>query len=84
MLRDRDIAMCVIEQPDFQCPVVSTASWGYLRLHKLDYDQSRARASGRNALSAQEWNEAFVYFKHDEGDGIGAACGRSICPIYRA
>ena len=39
-MRERDIAMCIIEQDEFKCPVVSTASWGYLRLHKLDYDQA--------------------------------------------
>ena len=27
-MRERDIAMCIIEQDEFKCPVVSTASWG--------------------------------------------------------
>ena len=40
VLRDRDIAMCISESADLKCPVVSTASWGYLRLHKLDYDRA--------------------------------------------
>ena len=70
VLRDRDIAMCVAEQADFQCPVVRTASWGYLRLHKLDYDQS-ALEEWAKCVTGQNWNEAFVYFKHDEGVGSG-------------
>ncbi len=37
-LRARDIPMCIIEQPEFASPVVATASWGYLRLHRFDYD----------------------------------------------
>jgi uncharacterized protein YecE (DUF72 family) len=36
VLRDRDIAMCISESGELSCPVVCTATWGYLRLHKLD------------------------------------------------
>ena len=39
-LRERDIPMCVVEQPDFASPVVSTATWGYVRLHRFDYDDT--------------------------------------------
>ena len=70
VLRDRDIAMCVAEQEDFKCPVVCTASWGYLRLHRLDYDAS-ALSEWARCVGAQNWSEAFVYFKHDEGVGSG-------------
>ena len=69
-LRDHDIALCVNEQEDFACPVHATASWGYVRLHRLDYD---ATALGRWAecIAGQGWSEAYVYFKHDEGIGSG-------------
>ena len=70
ILRDRDIAMCVAEQAEFKCPVVCTASWGYLRLHKLDYDQA-ALEEWAKCVTTQSWNEAYVYFKHDEGAGSG-------------
>jgi len=30
-LRGRDVAMCIIDQPEFSSPVVATASWGYAR-----------------------------------------------------
>ena len=69
-LRDRDIAMCISEQAELKCPVVSTASWGYLRLHKLDYDQSALEAWAK-CVTGQPWSEAYVYFKHDEGIGSG-------------
>ena len=39
-LRERDIPLCIIEQPDFASPVVSTATWGYVRLHRFDYDDA--------------------------------------------
>jgi uncharacterized protein YecE (DUF72 family) len=70
LLRDRDIAMCIAEQDDFKCPVVCTASWGYLRLHRLDYNET-ALAEWAKCVRAQAWSDAYVYFKHDEGIGSG-------------
>jgi uncharacterized protein YecE (DUF72 family) len=69
-LRARDVALGLIEQPDFASPVVSTASWGYTRLHRFDYDAA-SLATWAGKIGAQEWSEAYVYFKHDEGEGSG-------------
>jgi uncharacterized protein YecE (DUF72 family) len=69
-LRDRDIALCVAEQDDFKCPVVCTATWGYLRLHRLDYDEA-ALGEWAKRVSSQGWSETYVFFKHDEGTGSG-------------
>jgi uncharacterized protein YecE (DUF72 family) len=69
-LRERDIPLCIVEQPDFASPVVSTASWGYARLHRFDYDEAMM-AEWVQRLAAQPWNETYVYFKHDEGIGSG-------------
>ena len=70
VLRARDIAMCITEQPEFASPLVATASWGYTRLHRLDYDDA-ALAAWSKKLSAMPWNDAYVFFKHDEGIGSG-------------
>ena len=70
-MRERDIAMCVSEQEDFKCPIVSTASWGYLRLHKLDYDEDSLR-DWATCITGQGWGEAYVFFKHDESEGGGS------------
>ena len=69
-LRARDIAMCVIEQPEFASPLVATASWGYARLHRFDYDEG-ALAEWAKRIAAQAWSDAYVFFKHDEGVGSG-------------
>jgi len=69
-LRERDIPLCIVEQPEFASPVVSTASWGYVRLHRFDYDEPML-AEWVKRLNAQPWSEAYVYFKHDEGIGSG-------------
>jgi uncharacterized protein YecE (DUF72 family) len=70
VLRERDIPLCIAEQPEFASPVVATASWGYARLHRLDYDEP-ALSEWARRLAALPWSEAFVYFKHDEGIGSG-------------
>ena len=70
LLRDRDIAMCVAEQDDFSCTVVCTASWGYLRLHRLDYGAD-ALAEWAKCVGGQSWSQAYVFFKHDDGVGSG-------------
>jgi uncharacterized protein YecE (DUF72 family) len=73
-LREHDVAMCLAEQDDFKCPVVSTASWGYLRLHRLDYDEA-ALGEWAKCVAAQGWSEAYVYFKHDESPNAGTSSG---------
>ncbi len=69
-LREHDVAMCITEQPEFASPVVATASWGYTRLHRFDYDDAMLAEWSRK-ISAMPWSEAYVYFKHDEGIGSG-------------
>lgn len=69
-MRERDIAMCIIEQDEFKCPMISTASWGYLRLHRLDYGDA-ALGEWAKCVNAQGWKEVYVFFKHDEGAGSG-------------
>ena len=70
VLRDRDIPLCIVEQPEFASPVVATASWGYMRLHRFDYDAD-AHTAWAKKIAAQTWKEAYVFFKHDEGIGSG-------------
>jgi uncharacterized protein YecE (DUF72 family) len=69
-LRERDVAMCITEQPEFASPVVATASWGYARLHRFDYDDETLAEWARK-IAAQPWGDAYVFFKHDEGIGSG-------------
>ena len=70
VLRDRDIALCIAEQDDFKCPVLATASWGYLRLHRLSYDDA-ALGQWASCVSGHGWGDVYVFFKHDAGEGSG-------------
>ena len=47
--------------------LVPTASWGYLRLRRKDYADADLDAWAER-IRAQAWEDAFVFFKHeDEG-----------------
>jgi len=70
-MRERDIAMCIAEQEDFRCPVVSTSTWGYLRLHKLDYNSGEL-VDWAKCVTGQQWQQAYVFFKHDETENHGS------------
>ena len=67
-LADAGHALCLAEFDDSDAPtLVSTSNFGYLRLRKEDYSDDDLR-SWLDAIRAQPWSEAFVFFKHeDEG-----------------
>jgi len=65
LLRAREVALVVGEQEDWATPVVATAPWGYLRLHRAGYSEPDL-ARWRDTIRAQGWSEAFVFFKHEE------------------
>lgn len=71
VLRERGMALVCAdtEESAADAPIVSTTSWGYLRLRRPDYrDDDLARWAER--VAATGWERAFVFFKHeDEGAG---------------
>jgi uncharacterized protein YecE (DUF72 family) len=69
-LRVRDVALCVAESEEFTGVNVSTASWGYMRLHRQDYNDGML-AEWQERLAAHQWKDAYVFFKHDYIDGSG-------------
>ena len=69
-LRDHDVALCVSESEEFSGVNVATASWGYLRLHRQDYDDEMLRG-WQERLADHAWCDAYVFFKHDYIDGSG-------------
>ena len=71
VLRAHDIALCIAEgEEGVPTPNVVTASWGYLRLHRQDYDDVML-AEWRHRVAATAWSDAYVFFKHDYIDGAG-------------
>ncbi len=48
-----------------QTPLVPTADWGYLRLRRSRYEDA-ALAAWRDRVRAQPWQQAYVFFKHED------------------
>jgi len=70
MLRSSGAALCLADTDDEgEAPLVPTTTWGYLRLRRQDYSDSDLRLWTKK-VQQQPWQEAFVFFKHeDEGRG---------------
>ena len=68
ILRDCNVALCLTEVDEAEkcTPFEPTADWGYLRLRKADYDED-AFANWVKRLSAVEWQDVYVFFKHEDG-----------------
>ena len=62
----RGATLCIAEtEPDQWPEVPEVSDWGYLRLRRDEYtDQDIADWAER--IAAQPWQEAFVFFKHEE------------------
>ncbi len=68
-LRDRGVALVVTDADDESQAIVSTASYGYLRLRREEYNDEKLRDWAKR-IGEQSWESAYVFFKHeDEGAG---------------
>ncbi len=71
-LRENDCAMCCADTGDDDGPgagvVHATASWGYVRLRRPEYTREELAAWGAR-LRGQGWQDAFVFFKHEDEAG---------------
>ncbi len=65
VLADAGAALCAAETEDAVTPLVPTAPFGYLRLRRPDYDAA-ALTAWVERIRAQPWQEAFVFFKHED------------------
>jgi len=71
LLRSSNIALCLADTEKLPAPSAITADYGYLRLRREDYtSEDVARWATFVRQQAGRWQEAFVYFKHEES-GIG-------------
>jgi uncharacterized protein YecE (DUF72 family) len=78
LLRARNAALCIADTGEGTTPDVATASWGYLRLRDAEYSDAALEAWGRSA-TRPAWNDAYVYFKHEE-----TASGPALAARFRA
>ena len=66
VLRAHGAALCLADTDEGDdAPVVSTAGWGYLRLRRQEYGDQELSQWAKQ-ISQQPWEEAYVFFKHEE------------------
>jgi uncharacterized protein YecE (DUF72 family) len=66
VLRKRRAALCIADAgDDLKVPFIATADWGYLRLRRPAYGDA-ALKTWIKRMRAEDWRDAFVFFKHDD------------------
>jgi uncharacterized protein YecE (DUF72 family) len=70
LLREQDCALVVSDTDEKPLTeIISTASWGYLRLRRTAYEESDL-TEWLKRVQDQKWKDAFVFFKHED-EGVG-------------
>lgn len=65
-LRAHHVALCVNDEDKSPfTDLVSTSDWGYVRLRRENYSDKDLRSWLRK-IKSQSWDEAFVFFKHED------------------
>jgi uncharacterized protein YecE (DUF72 family) len=72
LLRDHGAALCIADaENDLNVPFVATADWGYLRLRRDNYSAANLKSWAKRVRN-QDWQDTFVFFKHED-TGAGPA-----------
>ena len=81
-LREHNSALCMAEMDESESPsIVATATWGYIRLRRSDYGQADL-VNWKEQILSQQWDHAFVYFKHED-EGIGPKLAGEFLELVR-
>ncbi len=65
LLKEHGVAAVTSEFAEPVSALRSSTGWGYLRLHRAGYTLEDLQA-WVDRIGQQEWQECFVYFKHEE------------------
>jgi uncharacterized protein YecE (DUF72 family) len=67
LLRKKGCSWCIEDTDENPVQeIISTAPWGYLRLRRSDYTDA-GLSQWLERINAQKWEQAFVFFKHEDG-----------------
>lgn len=67
LLRKKGCSLCMEDTDENPVnEIISTATWGYLRLRRSEYTEDGLSEWAERILS-QKWERAFVFFKHEDG-----------------
>ncbi len=81
LLRAAKAALCVADTEKLETPKIATANYGYLRLRREDYTRNDIERWVEFVRQQDRgWNDAFVYFKHEEA-GIGPRLAKQMAEL---
>ena len=80
LLRSARAALCVADDEKGTTPLATTAPWGYLRLRREDYAEADL-AAWADKVRGAGWEEAYVFFKHEE-EGAAPALARRFLELF--
>lgn len=80
ILRERGAALVIAEDEEKAAPLVATATFGYLRLRRPDYGDAELSAWAEK-VRAQPWQEAHVFFKHEDA-GAGPRLAKRFRELF--
>jgi uncharacterized protein YecE (DUF72 family) len=81
LLKSRNIALCIADTDTISTPKQITADYGYLRLRREDYTKADVEHWAEFVREQKSnWQEAFVYFKHEES-GVGPKLARQMIDL---
>jgi uncharacterized protein YecE (DUF72 family) len=84
VLERHGVALCIADFGDHATPVRATARHGYFRLRDEGYQHADLeRWADELAAHATQWDDAFVYFKHED-EGKGPEFARAFSGILSA
>lgn len=67
LLRKKGCSLCMEDTDENPVnEIISTSTWGYLRLRRSEYTEDGLSEWAERILS-QKWERAFVFFKHEDG-----------------
>jgi len=83
LLRAKNCALVVSDTDEKPLTeIISTAQWGYLRLRRTTYDENDL-LEWMKRVQAQKWNDAFVFFKHED-EGVGPKLAARFLELAKA
>ena len=84
LLKAHNVALCIADFGDRTTPMVATARHGYFRPRDEGYQRADLeRWADQVAARDADWDDAFVYFKHEE-EGKGPEFAREFADILTA
>ena len=81
-LSELNCALCCAEfEESEERDLIATATWGYIRLRRPDYEPADL-AGWKARILEQNWDQAYVFFKHED-EGIGPKLAAQFLDLTR-